>query len=380
MKQFLTSLFVLFITFSCQIKKPPEKEINLTFELTETFQIKGQFKNYQATKYEFGIIYMFNPSNEELENLIINENINQEILTLDEDNNFSFIVNTDGYNIYNYISSFVVRAFVKDKEGNVFYSKKTLNSSLYHLALNSNSDYSEEIVNEVNSRLNIDNDITINASIDSINRGFNVEVNYDQINENNIYGIFYKTNALLNEQEDLKISSDNLIFSFSVGLMSNNLNLLFNNFTKEQYFDNYSFRAFVYDVNEKTITYSNKTKTVSLYELALNDNSEFSQEVVRVFENEVTIINKIEIFTDVNKEYEVHSYSEGIKVSMEYDFKEIVLTVELLEGYRFSNSLSKEDIIVHIVSDNEIVKKFSVEMSAEKIIITYDDHGWGPPM
>ena len=126
MKQFLTSLFVLFITFSCQIKKPPEKEINLTFELTETFQIKGQFKNYQASSYEFGIIYMFNPSKEELENLIINENINQEILTLDEDNSFSFTVNTDGYNIYNYISSFVVRAFVKDKEGNVFIQKRRL--------------------------------------------------------------------------------------------------------------------------------------------------------------------------------------------------------------------------------------------------------------
>ena len=108
--------------------------------------------------------------------------------------------------------------------------------------------------------MNIDNDITINASIDSINRGFNVEVNYDQINENNIYGIFYKTNALLNEQEDLKISSDNLIFSFSVGLMSNNLNLLFNNLQRNNILT-IILLELLFMMLMKTITYSNKTKT-----------------------------------------------------------------------------------------------------------------------
>lgn len=380
MKQILTSLFVLFITFSCQIKKPPQKEINLSYELTETFQIIGEVINYKSSEYEFGIIYKFNPSKDELENLTIKENINQENITLDENNHFSFTINTDGFNIYNYISSFVVRGFAEDKEGNIFYSEKILNSSLYNIAKNSNSNYAEVIVNEVNGNLIKDEEIIIKVELDSINKGFNIDVNYGDFNENNIYGMFYKFNALTSEQEDLTISSENLIFHSSKELRDNNLNLLFSNFKKEQYFDEITFRAFVYNVNKGTIIFSDETKSTSLYEMALNDDSEFGKEVIRVAEEDFIVINQIEIFTDVNKEYEVHSYSEGIKVKMKYDFKDIILTVDLLEGYRFSNKLSKEDIIVHVVSDNEIVKKFSLEISGKQIIITYDDHGWGPAM
>lgn len=380
MKQILTSLFVLFITFSCEIKELPQKDINLSYEMAESFQIIGEVQNYKTAEYEFGIIYKLNPLKEQLENFVITEDIQEEILVLDENNKFSFTLNTENFNVYNYISPFIVRGFAKDTEGNIFYSNKTINLSLYNIALNSNSTYAEEIVNKVQNKTTINQDFIIKAEIDSLNQGFNVDVNFREFNENNIYGLFYKYNALSSEQDELTISCDGIIYYANQGIESENLKLSFSNLTKEQYFDELSFRAFLYNADEDTITFSNQTKTVTLYELALNDDSEFGKQVVEVAEENFIVINQIVIYTDVNKEYEVSSYSEGIKVSMKYDYIDITLTVNILEGYRFSKDLTKEDIIIHIVADNKVVDKFSLQISAKQIIIVYDDHGWGPPM
>lgn len=380
MKQILTSLFVLFITFSCEIKELPQKDINLSYEMAESFQIIGEVQNYKTAEYEFGIIYKLNPLKEQLENFVITEDIQEEILVLDENNKFSFTLNTENFNVYNYISPFIVRGFAKDTEGNIFYSNKTTNLSLYNIALNSNSTYAEEIVNKVQNKTTINQDFIIKAEIDSLNQGFNVDVNFQEFNENNIYGLFYKYNALSSEQDELTILCDGIIYYANQGIESKNLKLSFSNLTKEQYFDELSFRAFLYNADEDTITFSNQTKTVTLYELALNDDSEFGKQVVEVAEENFIVINQIVIYTDVNKEYEVSSYSEGIIVKMKYDYIDITLTVNILEGYRFSKDLTKEDIIIHIVADNKVVDKFSLQISAKQIIIVYDDHGWGPPM
>lgn len=379
MKKLLLSMFILFISFSCEIDPPPKKELILNYQLTDSFKINGQFNNYDDD-LTYGIIYKFNPTLEEVENLTKENDVIDKVVNLNKNNSFSYTFNHEEFNMYSYITPLIVRGYVMDNEENITYTKEVLKEVIYNIALNSGTTYARSIVSQVDNLNTSYEDIDISISLSEEDNGYIINSSFNNLEEGDLFGYIYKNNAYFYEQEDFDLRSNNLNYYLFDDITSNELSLVISDIHKYNYYDDITIRAFIYNDENKTIKFSNEILTSSLYDLALKEDTSFSRSVVKFVNRNITRINEIFINTDVNKEYEVDSFTKGLDVSMYFDYYIVKLTVNVLKGYKISEDMIKENIVVKIVMDGIVVKDFTCEISKDEIIIIYDDYGWGPPM
>lgn len=383
MKKIFVSLLMLFITFSCEIPKTPVIVDNLNIKVEDNVIISANaLFNVEINKtvedYEFGFIIDINSEKIDLSEFKLNEKLSNVTAKVNGDLSFSYVFNE--LSTFDYILPITIRGYVKNNKGRIFYTKDVLSFVIYQEALKSESSYAKSIVNDVNDNILIDDELSLTVNIDGENKGFNAFADFNEFNDNNIYGILYKYNATIKEQENLSFSTVGYNIFCSNQLNDNILKGIFIDIPKEHYFDDISLRSFIYNETNKTFTFIDETITTTLYYLALLDDSDFSQNVVEIVENSFIEIKEIFINTDVNKEYEVGSCSEGIEVKMFYDYLIVRLTITAKVGYRFSPKIKNKNILILRVDDDIIVDEFTMEVSAFRIVIEYEDYGWGPPM
>lgn len=379
MKNILVSFFVLFVTFSCAPPKALvsfngfevkiEEELTLSTKLTFSDKVK---KNDLAL-YELGYIYVVNPVNElSLDNFKISDSV---IKVKGEHNLEDLSYSFNDLTLFDYVLNIKARAYAITNKDRVIYSKDIISFTPYQEALKSDSNYAKSIVSLVEDSISDNDGFDLTLNLDEKINGFNVLAEFNGFEDDNVYGILFKYNASVSEQQSLDFLSSNYVVFFSSVLEEGSLKVNFKDILEENYFEDITIRSFSYNALEKTFIFNDKTITSTVYHLALEDNSDYGKDIIKTVEKNFIVISEIFINTDEEKDYTVGSYSEGITVTMETDYNYVWLHVNAKKGYRFSNNL---DILIKRVNDNVIVDKFTTEVQAFKILITYDDYGWGP--
>ena len=65
---------------------------------------------------------------------------------------------------------------------------------------------------------------------------------------------------------------------------------------------------------------------------------------------------------------------------MYFDYLIVRLTITARDGYKFNPKIDKENIVIMRVDDDIRVTEYEMEVTPYRIIIEYEDYGWGPPM
>lgn len=379
MKAILTSIFILLITFSCKTVKPPVTIDNLNIEIKESIIVtadliwESDLNKSNIEDYEFGFIYQKNAEEENINYFTLNNNL--ENVTANVDNDLNMYYSFDDFTVFDYVIPISIRGYVITDKEKVIYTKDVKTYKIYELAFASNSTLAKRIIDEVGLNIDFAESFNLEFLIDNNNRGFKVKASFNEYNENHIYGIIYKYNASKVEQDNFNFNVNDYYIVYESELDAF-LEVSFNEVSEASYFYDITFRSFVYNKDSKSFTFIDRPITTSLYDLALLDDSAFSEYVV----SKVVVIDELFINTDVLGEYEVGSHSEGVNVVMEYDYLTVRLIITVKEGYRFSNDISFEDIEILRVDDDIRVDNFTMEVTGVLIIIEYDDYGWGPPM
>lgn len=379
MKKLLFSVLFLFITFSCEVKTKPKQELIFSHQISDSFKINGKFVNYDDD-LTFGFIYKFNPTLEEVEDFKYSEGVIKTNVRLNKNQSFSYTFNDDDLSTYHYIVPLLVRGYVEDDKGDITYTKETFKGVIYNLALNIRYEYARSIVADVESLDVFYKDINIDPQISEMDKGYIISSTFNNLKEGDVFGYIYKHDPYFHEYDEFSLKNNNLNYYLNDDITNNEMALLIADVDKNNYYDDITVRAFIYNEIERTITFSNFILTTSLYDLAIDEEDLFSRSVRNTVNRHITIIDEIVINTDVDREYEVHSYTKGLEVSMYFDYYIVRLTVNTLKGYKISDALLKENIVIKIVMDGIIVEEFTYEVSKNQIIIIYDDYGWGPPM
>jgi len=97
------------------------------------------------------------------------------------------------------------------------------------------------------------------------------------------------------------------------------------------------FIAFFYLSDEKINIYAIERPVINMYQLALEDDSEFADEIIFLVEND--IITTIEFDMDTS-DYSVISTSEQYVVSLSTNDEDIIITIIPEVGYRFVDTVS----------------------------------------
>ncbi len=380
MKRILISIFMLFMLASCNVFKAPFdidiNSIDVTIDEQVEVKVVVSVKDEKKTNIkenEFGFIYEINSNNRTLKDFTLDGELTSVAVLLNDDLSFSY--QFEDLDVIDYVLPIGVRSYCKTKDGKVYYSKSVKTFNVYQIALKHQSSYACGIVNSVESAT-LEEDLSLTFSVDGDVRGYQVQAQYGGSFGTNTFGIIYKKDPTSKEKENLNF--DSLGYKIEI-LNQPDYITSFKDIKKEEYLKEVTFRVFMYNHENKTFAIMKTPVTTSLFEIALNDDSDFGKEVKRYVGN-IKVIDDFFINTDVDEEYQVGSHSESIEVEMYFDYLIVRLTITARDGYKFNPKIDKENIVIMRVDDDIRVTEYEMEVTPYRIIIEYEDYGWGPPM
>ncbi len=216
-----------------------------------------------------------------------------------------------------------------------------------------------EIIDTNPLALNLD---TINLS--SENRGVEIQLILDEtkltVDSTNIltYGVIYQPG----DETDMK----ELIFNDDAIIIENqDLTMVISNIDSVDYNQQFYFRIYfkyLDDNSEEQIVYSNETLSFNLYEMALEGDSSYAEEILFIVDNDV--ISEVDFDMNVT-EYTVSATSVTYEVLMTKVDEDIHITVSPNDGYRFTNQVT-------LLINDELVNasKYTIENQLLTYIFT----------
>lgn len=380
MKKIMVIIFLMFFIVGCHRNNKHEEELQLNYEFASELKIVLESKEDLLDNNNYGLIYKFNPTIEDLKSFNLDSDFLFDVkLEKRENEKFLYVLDDAKLTVFDYVVPLLIKGYSISDNNQVTYSE-ALNINLYKLANEFETSYANKIKSEVRSSIIYTRNITSEELIDEENEGFKVNVDFSNYEDFDKFGLIYKEAFTYNYKDELYFNSLNITHYIKESLNNNILMFNVKNIEEDDYFKDYEYRVFIFDEENNKIILSRFSKSFSIYGLALKGKGRFSNKVINSVISKYKIITEFEVDTDKNKDYEFYQVSKGIEGKLETDFNDITLVLTTKKGYKFSPDLTKEDIIIRVIRDNNIVKDFELYLYSNLIIIVYDDHGWGPPM
>lgn len=201
--------------------------------------------------------------------------------------------------------------------------------------------------------------VTLNFSLNNNPTKINIDVNYYNKRTIKETGIIYSLNKNSNLTYD---ENDYLINSFD------NFNNTFHikDILVKDYNKMFFIKGYVI-LNNNEIIYSNKEE-VSVIKLAIKINDEISKEILKEYDSDYFIIDKVDINVDLKK-YEIINISVNLKATIKTDYKKVYIKIKPEDNYIFNNNLK-------FYFNNSLIDKNNYELKSNELIYTYDDPNW----
>lgn len=399
MRKFIIAIFLILLTIglaSCSIDDfLMSKKITITSQINEqqeTILLKARFVKYNnQSDLEFGIIYKPNANINERKDLLFEDGVTNYFGEIDKYKELR--LNIQLGNQRDYLTPITYRSYVKNLNTNEIEYSKTQTTSFYSLAKQKLGEYSVSILARFENIEFAEQEFLIESLVNSYNKGLEINIDFSQYlteKANYRFGLIYKGQSI----DESNYLLDNISNNIYYGDLdeAGNLSFIFKQMPKFTYKTNYYFMPFVQKTDDSEIIYNNKVVKFNLFELAKDDDSDFSKEVIGAVPEEeeeengnTEPIEEIEIteiwirVDELDTEYELYSNSENIKVIMppknQLDYKVVPLTIEANKGYYFS-----ENVVITLYIEGKVYTDiYSIDLINEyEILFVYEDPYWSP--